>query len=73
MKQYQCKGLPEKRKTLEVLYSYTTKVEHKMCDNTDNYVETIPGKHSLDLPQKIAILGTNTHYGEDCSRRKLEA
>ena len=29
-----------------------------MCDNTDKYFEAIPGKHSIDSPQKIAMLGT---------------
>jgi hypothetical protein len=41
------------------LYRYTTNVEHEMGDNPDKYFEAIPGKHSIDSPQKIAILGTS--------------
>jgi len=34
-------------------------VEHEMCDITDKYFEAIPGKHSIDSPQKTAILATS--------------
>jgi hypothetical protein len=38
----------------------------------NEYLETIPGKHSIDSLQKSAVLRTSTHYKESATIRNLK-
>jgi hypothetical protein len=41
-------------------------------NNNNTYLETIPGQHSIDSPQKTAIIGTS-HFIRKCYKLRLEA
>jgi hypothetical protein len=69
---YYTKESRKEIKTKEFLYRDTMNVEHERYDHTHDYwghrntnkrfrknLEATPGKHSIDLLQKTAILGTS--------------